>query len=65
MFGNDENSLEIGTKLWRRGKNSYATTVPQNILMLKNAPVDNCEVKWSINDDGQVVATFVERGDDE
>lgn len=53
------------TNLWKNGENSFATTVPQDILALRGAPVENAEVEWSINQEtGNVVAEFKERDRD-
>lgn len=52
------------TKLWQRGENSHASTVPKEILALRGAPVENCDVEWSINEEtGKVEVEFRERED--
>lgn len=56
--------LSMTTKLWVRG-DSYASTIPKPILMMKEVPVENCEVEWQINKDGDVTVSFSEREDDE
>lgn len=44
--------FEFTTKLWQRSTNSYASTIPREILAITNAPSgDNARVKWSINTD--------------
>jgi hypothetical protein len=54
------------SKLWQRGENSYATTVPQGLLAVRGAPVENGKVEWSIDQEsGNVVAEFKERDLDE
>lgn len=56
------NQFTYSTNLWRNGANSFATTVPQDILALRGAPVENAEVDWSINQEtGNVVVEFKER----
>lgn len=58
-------NFEFTTKLWQRSESSYGTTIPQNILAIKNAPVENGEVVWSINPDtGKVEVEFQEREED-
>lgn len=42
--------MDIKTKLWPRGKNSFATTIPQNILLLRNIDVTKpVKVVWSVD----------------
>lgn len=42
--------MEIKTKMWKRGQNSYATTIPQNILLLRNIDTSKpVNVLWSID----------------
>lgn len=42
--------MKIKTKIWKRGQNSYATTIPQNILLLRNIDVDKpVNVLWSVD----------------
>lgn len=55
-------NFEFTTKLWQRSQNSYASTIPQEILAIKSAPTgDDARVKWSINPDtGTVEIEFVE-----
>jgi len=50
------------TKLWQRSPNSYASTVPQEILAIKGAPTgEDAKVRWSINPDtGKVEVEFIE-----
>ena len=57
--------MEFTTKLWQRSQNSYASTVPREILAIKGAPVDtNSVVRWSINPEtGKVEVEF--ENDDE
>ncbi|ERJ06627.1 hypothetical protein HLRTI_001333 [Halorhabdus tiamatea SARL4B] len=61
-------SFEFTTKLWQRSPNSYASTIPREILAIKGAPTgDDARVKWSINPDtGKVEVEFAEEteGDD-
>lgn len=66
MDSNDDSTFTFTTKLWKRSQNSYATTIPQQILLLKNAPTENGEVVWSVNPDtGKVELSFKERDNDE
>jgi hypothetical protein len=45
-------TFDFTTKLWQRGQNSYASTIPKELLAIKNAPVgEDAVVKWSINPD--------------
>lgn len=45
-------SIEFTTKLWKRSQNSYASTIPREVLAITNAPTDdNARVKWSISTD--------------
>ncbi|CCQ32219.1 hypothetical protein HTIA_0068 [Halorhabdus tiamatea SARL4B] len=54
--------------MWQRSPNSYASTIPREILAIKGAPTgDDARVKWSINPDtGKVEVEFAEEteGDD-
>jgi len=52
--------MHFQTKLWQRSQNSYATTIPREILLIKNAPTgDDAVVTWSINPDtGNVELKF-------
>lgn len=55
--------MKFTTKLWQRSQNSYATTVPQNILAIKDVPVEEGDVNvdWSINEEtGTVEVEFTE-----
>lgn len=54
-------------KLWKRSQNSYAATVPREILAIKDVPVSSdVQVEWSINPEtGRVEVEFTENtGDD-
>jgi hypothetical protein len=53
-------NFRFSTKIWRRGRNSFATTIPQNILAIKSVPVEKgATVDWSINPDtGKVELEF-------
>jgi len=59
-------NFEYTTKLWQRSQSSFASTIPSEILAIKNAPTgDDARVKWSINDEtGAVEVRFVEEDDD-
>jgi len=54
--------FEFETSLWQRSQNSYATTIPKQILAIKGAPTgEDARVKWSIDQEtGDVVARFTE-----
>lgn len=55
------NGIEFSTKLWRRSQNSHATTIPKEILAIKDVPIDEeVEVKWRIDHEnsGDVLVTF-------
>lgn len=57
------------TKLWQRSTNSYASTIPREILAITNAPTgDDARVKWSINtdpdSDADVEVRFVTEDDE-
>ena len=42
--------MEIKTKLWKRGQNSFASTIPQNLLLLRNVDVSKkVSAVWSID----------------
>lgn len=42
--------MKIKTKIWKRGQNSYATTIPQNLLLLRDIDVSKpVNVLWSID----------------
>ena len=42
--------MKIRTKIWKRGQNSFATTIPQTVLMLRNVDVGKpVNVFWSID----------------
>lgn len=61
--------MKFTRKLWKRSQNSYATTIPREILAIKDVPVesdDGVEVEWSINEEtGAVEVEFEEVIDDE
>lgn len=59
--------MDIKTKLWPRGKNSYATTIPQNILVLRNVDVSKpVNVVWSADlKTGKFTVEFEEGGESE
>ena len=43
-------NMKIKTKIWKRGQNSFATTIPQNILLLRNIDTSKpVNVLWSID----------------
>jgi hypothetical protein len=50
-------------KLWQRSQNSYATTIPREILAIKDVPVNSdVQVEWSINPEtGTVEVEFTEK----
>ncbi|MDS0474338.1 hypothetical protein [Natrinema sp. 1APR25-10V2] len=49
------------TKLWQRSQNSYASTIPHNILAIKGVPTQSdVNVRWSLNDAGEVIVDFEE-----
>ncbi|MFC4437464.1 MULTISPECIES: hypothetical protein [Natrialbaceae] len=54
--------MKFTTKLWKRSQNSYASTVPREILAIKDVPVESdIEVEWSINpENGKVQVEFTE-----
>lgn len=60
-------NFEYTTKIWQRSQNSYASTIPQQILAIKGAPVgDDAYVSWSINPEtGNVEVEFVEKEEDD
>ena len=42
--------MEIKTKLWKRGQNSFATTIPQTVLLLRDIDTSKpVNVLWSID----------------
>lgn len=54
---NDE--INFRTKLWQRSQNSYASTVPKPLLMMRGVGVnDEIEVVWTVNEDGGIVVEF-------
>jgi len=59
-------TFDFTTKLWQRSQNSYASTIPQEILAIKGAPTgDDARVKWSIDrETGNVEVEFVEENGD-
>ena len=59
--------MSFRTKMWSRGTNSYASTVPKEILAIKGAPVGKGAIlRWSINpDSGKVEVEFEEEDDEE
>lgn len=62
----ESEQFSFETNLWQRSQNSYATTVPRELLAIRGAPVENAKVEWSINQEtGNVVAEFKERDDDD
>lgn len=59
-------TIDFGTKLWQRSQNSYATTVPQQILLLKDVSKENTYVNWSVEaETGRVYVEFETREDSE
>lgn len=61
-----EDRFSYKTKLWKRSKNSYASTIPREILAIKNAPVGkNAIVEWSINEETGTVEVRFETTEDE
>lgn len=61
------NQFEFTTKLWQRGQNSHASTIPREILAIKGVPTENdVSVKWRINQDsGAVEVRFETEVNDE
>lgn len=52
-------TFDFKTKLWQRSQRSYGTTVPQQILLLKDVPTENTFVHWSVESDtGRVYVEF-------
>ena len=42
--------MKIRTKIWKRGQNSFATTIPQTVLLLRNVDTSKpVNVFWSID----------------
>ena len=42
--------MKIRTKLWKRGQNSFATTIPQILLLLRNVDMSKrVYAVWSID----------------
>lgn len=60
-------NFEFTTKLWQRSQSSYASTIPREILAIKDAPVgEGAKVHWSINSEtGVVEVRFSVEDDDE
>ena len=57
------NRMQFTTKLWQRSQNSYASTIPREILAIKGAPVDRGVVQWSINPETGTVEVKFEEDD--
>ena len=55
-------SFNFETKLWQRSQNSYASTIPREVLLVKSAPTgDDARVRWSVEQDtGRVYVEFTE-----
>jgi hypothetical protein len=54
------------TKLWQRSQNSYASTIPKEILAIKGAPTgEGAQVEWSINQETGKVEVEFSVADDE
>ena len=59
--------------MWQRSPNSYASTIPQQLLLVTRAPTPSDEqevyVNWSLNEDGEITISFEaeenEDGDDD
>lgn len=53
-------TFDFSTKLWQRSQRSYASTIPQQILLLKDVPTDeDTFVHWSVESDtGRVYVEF-------
>lgn len=59
-------TFDFTTKLWQRGQNSHASTIPQEILAIKGAPTgDGAIVRWSINPETGTVEVEFDTEDDE
>lgn len=54
--------MKIRTKLWRRSKQSFATTIPESVLMLREVDKEKKYfVNWEIDiKNGNFVVTFEE-----
>lgn len=55
-------NFQFTTKLWQRSQNSHASTIPREILLVKDAPIgEGAEVRWSLNaETGSVEVEFGE-----
>lgn len=51
--------INFRTKLWQRSQNSYASTIPKPLLMMRGVGVnDEIEVVWTVNEDGEIIVEF-------
>jgi len=58
--------ISFTTGLWANGENSYATTVPGQILAIKGVNVDqDVEAEWSINQETGAVEVELKENDNE
>ena len=60
----DQSTPTYTTKLWKRSQHSWATTIPKQILLMRGAPVENAQIEWRINENGELVIEFSERDED-
>lgn len=60
-------TFEFQTQLWQRSQNSYASTIPQQILAIKGAPTgESAVVKWRIDpESGDVIVRFTTENEDD
>ena len=56
----DDEKIGFETKLWQRSQNSFASTIPKEILAIKGVPKnEDVTVKWEINPEtGNVEVSF-------
>lgn len=62
----ESDTFAYETEIWQRSPNSFAATVPKEILRLSGVPLDNSQLQWELNLlTGSVTIHVEERGDDE
>lgn len=66
MISENDDEFTFETSLWKRSQNSYATTIPKEVLAIKNAPTgDDAVVQWRINPEtGEFEVSFTTKGGD-
>jgi 23S rRNA maturation-related 3'-5' exoribonuclease YhaM len=61
-----DSPFHFTTKLWQRSQNSYATTIPKEVLAIRGVTTDNAQVEWHINQEtGSLEVEFTQVGEND